>query len=50
MIQACCYTTRNDRLPFPDKQVFVNDQFGPLTTRITRYDELCVPSTIMEMP
>ncbi len=42
-----CYTTRNDKLPFGDKQVFINNQFGPLGTKITQLDELCVPSTIL---
>ncbi len=42
-----CYTTRNDRLPFPDAKIFVNNQFGLLGAKITQYDELCVPSTIL---
>jgi len=42
-----CYTTRNDRLPFSQKTVFINNQFGPLGGKITQYDELCVPSTIL---
>jgi hypothetical protein len=42
-----CYTTKNDRLPFSQKNVFINNQFGALSSRITQYDELCVPSTIL---
>jgi len=42
-----CYTTRNDRLPFGSKQVVINNQFGPLGVKLTQYDELCVPSTIL---
>ena len=40
-------TTKNDRLPFSQKSVFVNNQFGSLAGTITQYDELCVPSTIL---
>jgi hypothetical protein len=41
-----CYTTKNDRLPFADKVVFVNNQFGPMSLKFTQYDELCVPGTL----
>ncbi len=41
-----CYTTRNDRLPFADKTVVVNNQFGPMSVKLTQYDEFCVPGTI----
>jgi hypothetical protein len=41
-----CYTTKNDRLPFGEKSVFINNQFGPMSVKFTQYDELCVPGTI----
>ena len=41
-----CLNTRNDRLPFNDKDVFVTTQFGQKALTITQYDELCVPATI----
>jgi hypothetical protein len=42
-----CYTTKNDRLPFSQKSIFIANQFGSLASKVTQYDELCVPSTIL---
>ena len=42
-----CYKTQDDRLPFPQKTVFVTNQFGSFQETFTQYDELCVPSTIL---
>jgi len=42
-----CYTTSNDKLPFPQKTVLVTNQFDSFTETLTQYDELCVPSTIL---
>jgi hypothetical protein len=42
-----CYTTKNDTLPFPQKNPGVTDQFTSRVVRITQFDELCVPSTIL---
>jgi hypothetical protein len=42
-----CYKTQDDRLPFPQKTVFVTNQFGMFQETITQYDELCVPSAIL---
>lgn len=42
-----CYSTQDDRLPFPQKTVFVTNQFGSFQETFTQYDELCVPSTIL---
>jgi hypothetical protein len=43
----------NEQISFGTQNVFLNNQFGPSTTQftaqpfITQYDELCVPSTIV---
>jgi hypothetical protein len=42
-----CYTTKNDNLPFGQKNPGVTDQFTSRVVRITQFDELCVPSTIL---
>ena len=42
-----CYKTQDDKLPFPQKTVFVTNQFGSFQETFTQYDELCVPSTIL---
>jgi hypothetical protein len=42
-----CFHTKNDRLPFPQKTVFLTNQFGSFTETFTQYDELCVPAAIM---
>ncbi len=42
-----CYSTKNDALPFGEKFPGVTDQFTSRVVKITQYDELCVPATIL---
>jgi hypothetical protein len=41
-----CLRTRNDRLPFAEKTVFITNQFGSFKKVITQYDDFCVPATV----
>jgi hypothetical protein len=43
-----CYTTKNDPVPFPQLFPGITDQFSSRVVRITQYDELCVPSSILD--
>jgi hypothetical protein len=42
-----CNRKRNDTWPFPELDLFITNQFGPAPIRITRYEDLCVPSTLL---
>ena len=41
-----CLRTGNDRLPFPEKTLFITNQFGSFKKVITQYDDFCVPATV----
>jgi hypothetical protein len=42
-----CIRTKNDALPFGEKNLFLTTQFGQKKVKITQYDELCVPATVL---
>ena len=43
-----CTRTRDDTWPLPQLNLFVNNQFGPAPVQVTQYDDLCIPSTILD--
>jgi hypothetical protein len=41
-----CLHTKNDKLPFAQRTVFITNQFGSFKDTLTQYDELCVPAML----